>query len=126
MPVHRGLPRVGCLLVDDLETRVTPAWFPIRRVSDDELEANEIDFQLRVNAVIEGRMTPQEAEKVRAEYQERRRLEKLRRDGVLATSEGRGSDKKALRERETPPEQLVNERKKGWFRRLFGSGNGGG
>ena len=126
MPVHRGLPRVGCLLVVDLEARVTPAWFPIRRVSDDELEANEIDFQLRVNAVIEGRMTPQEAEKVRAEYQERRRLEKLRRDGVLATSEGRGSDKKALPERETPPEQLVNERKKGWFRRLFGSGNGGG
>ena len=48
---------------DGTKDWVTPQWFPIRRVSDDELESNEIDFQLRVNAVIEGRMTPEDAEK---------------------------------------------------------------
>ena len=110
--MHHALSVVGV----DLERWVTPAWFPIRRVSDDELEANEIDFQLRVNAVIEGRMTSEEAEKVRAEYQERRRLEKLRRDGIrsggVETTERKNIDK-AL-ERRTP-EQLV-ERKNGWFR----------
>lgn len=34
---------------------VTPPWFPIRRISDDDLESNEIEFQMRVNAVIEVR-----------------------------------------------------------------------
>ena len=48
---------------DGTKDWVTPPWFPIRRVSDDELESNEIDFQLRVNAVLEGRMTPEDAEK---------------------------------------------------------------
>lgn len=66
------------------EDWVTPRWFPIRRVSDDDLDSNEIEFQLRVNAVMEGKMSPEEAEAVRAEYRERRRFEKLKRDGVAA------------------------------------------
>jgi hypothetical protein len=60
---------------------VTPAWFPIRRVSDDELEGNEIEFQMRVAAVLDGRVDKKEAERVRLEYRSRRAREKARRAG---------------------------------------------
>ena len=60
---------------------VTPAWFPIRRVSDDELEANEIEFQMRVRAVLEGRVSAEDAEKVREEYRRRRDAERRRKTG---------------------------------------------
>jgi hypothetical protein len=60
---------------------VTPAWFPIRRVSDDELEGNEIEFQMRVAAVLDGRVDAKEAERVRLEYRSRRAREKARRAG---------------------------------------------
>ena len=60
---------------------VTPAWFPVKRVSDEELEANEIEFQMRVAAVLDGRVDAKEAERVRAEYKRRREREKARRAG---------------------------------------------
>lgn len=60
---------------------VTPQWFPIRRVSDDELEVNEIEFQMRVAAVLDGRVDAKEAERVRLEYRSRRAREKARRAG---------------------------------------------
>eukprot|EP00740_Mantoniella_antarctica_P019296 CAMPEP_0198680716 /NCGR_PEP_ID=MMETSP1468-20131203/5361_1 /TAXON_ID=1461545 /ORGANISM="Mantoniella sp, Strain CCMP1436" /LENGTH=203 /DNA_ID=CAMNT_0044421391 /DNA_START=196 /DNA_END=803 /DNA_ORIENTATION=- len=37
---------------DGTKDWVTPGWFPIRRISDRELEANEIEFKLRVAAVL--------------------------------------------------------------------------
>ena len=60
---------------------IAPAWFPVRRVSDEELEANEIEFRMRVDAVLDGRVDAREAERVRAEYRERREREKARRAG---------------------------------------------
>jgi hypothetical protein len=69
---------------------VTPAWFPIRRLSDEELEANEIEFQMRVRAVLEGRVSAEDAEKVREEYRRRRDAERRRKTGEGAV-EGPGA-----------------------------------
>ena len=60
---------------------VTPAWFPVKRVSDAELDANEIEFQMRVAAVLDGRVDAKEAERVRAEYARRRERDRARRAG---------------------------------------------
>ena len=60
---------------------VTPAWFPVKRVSDAELDANEIEFQMRVAAVLDGRVDAKEAERVRAEYTRRRERDRARRAG---------------------------------------------
>jgi hypothetical protein len=60
---------------------VTPAWFPVKRVSDTELDANEIEFQMRVAAVLDGRVDAKEAERVRAEYTRRREHDRARRAG---------------------------------------------
>ena len=64
---------------------VTPPWFPIKRVSDDELQSNEIEFQMRVAAVLDGRVDAKEAEKIREEYRRRREVEDLRSKGVGVT-----------------------------------------
>ena len=107
---------------DGTKDWVTPAWFPIRRVSDDELEANEIDFQLRVNAVIEGRMTPEEAGKVRAEYRERRRIEKLRRDGLHHGDSGAPRETVIVEAFETEEPERGERQKWGLFRGWWGGG----
>ena len=57
---------------------VTPRWFPVRRLSDAELETNEINFQMRVQSVLDGRLSEEEAARVREEYRRRRRAEGAR------------------------------------------------
>ena len=59
---------------------VTPAWFPVKRLGR-ELDANEIEFQMRVAAVLDGRVDAKEAERVRAEYARRRERDRARRAG---------------------------------------------
>lgn len=60
---------------------VTPNWFPIKRISDETLASNEIEFQMRVNAVLEGRVDSNEADLIRKEYRKRREVETLRAMG---------------------------------------------
>ena len=62
-------PRTG-LTTDDW---VTPRWFPVRRLTDAEAETNEINFQMRVQSVLDGRLSEEEAAGVREEYRRRRR-----------------------------------------------------
>ena len=100
---------------------VTPAWFPIRRITDEELESNEINFQMRVQAVIDGKMTREEAEEIRAEYVKRRRFEKLKREGKAA--EGHEPD-----EGVSEGVDVMDRTRKGWknwFRRRRAEGDGG-
>ena len=47
---------------------VTPRWFPVRRLTDAEAETNEINFQMRVQSVLDGRLSEEEAAGVREEY----------------------------------------------------------
>ena len=54
---------------------VTPRWFPVRRLTDAEAETNEINFQMRVQSVLDGRLSEEEAAGVREEYRRRRRAE---------------------------------------------------
>jgi hypothetical protein len=58
---------------------VTPDWFPVKRVSDEALESNEIEFQMRVAAVLDGRVDAREADRVREEYRRRREAERTRK-----------------------------------------------
>lgn len=85
----------------------------------------------------EGRLTPAEAEKVRAEYRRRRRAEQSRRDGqnVAATRTG-DKETSAAGELEVGADAGGSGRRKlaerdgtrgGWFPRwLVGGGGGGG
>ena len=57
---------------------VTPRWFPVRRLTDAEAETNEINFQMRVQSVLDGRLSEEEAAGVREEYRRRRRAEGAR------------------------------------------------
>ena len=84
--MYRALGFKTVARADGTNDWVTPAWFPVRRITDDELESNEIEFQLRVDAVLEGRMTAEEADRVRAEYRRRRAAERNRREGVSGES----------------------------------------
>ena len=64
---------------------VTPNWLPIKRVSDETLQSNEIEFQMRVAAVLDGRVDAKEADKIRQEYRRRREVEDSRSKGVGVT-----------------------------------------
>ena len=122
---------IGWEMTPDGKDWITPKWFPIRRVTDEELETNEVEFQLRVKAVLDGRLTEEEAEKVRGEYRARRLLLKnpqnfpsdpgraaALEEGFLTGGAARaGAGAAGVAAEEGQP------RKRGWFR-WWGGGGG--